>query len=100
MMDPATDKQIKFMQSLGMPVPSRLTKQEAKEMIQERLSEDEKPEVVKPAARNGNGKEYHAAIETCRMKALECAIANCSDANTEHRLETARKFFKWIYYGD
>lgn len=43
----ATEKQIKFMQSLKVPTFEGLTKNTAKELIQNALEAQDKPEVVK-----------------------------------------------------
>jgi len=51
-MEKATDKQLKFMKSLNLPIYDGISKQSAKEMIAAKLDEqeEEKPEVVKIGA--------------------------------------------------
>ena len=46
-MEGATDKQKQFMKQLGITAIPNLSKQAARELIQAKLSEDDKPEVVK-----------------------------------------------------
>jgi len=116
MMEPATEKQLKFMSALNLEPFPNISKQAAKEMIAAKLAEDEmaKPEVVKfgnvpPAVEEliknvnkSNGKEYHLSIEECRARALECAISVAKNKDyTNEEFDMAKdQYFNWIWQGE
>ena len=116
----ASFKQIEFMKKLGFPPQSAdLTKQRAREMIDEKLREGEqefaskgyiKPEHKHPPAqqlgttkKESNGKEYHLSPEEVKCRALESAIEFCGVRGEEESqnfrmvLTIADKFAEWIY---
>jgi len=68
----ATEKQIGFMQKLGISYTTHTTKEEAKTLISNKLAEEEKPEVVKPYAQKSK-EEPKTNIQIVRMSALKTA---------------------------
>jgi len=110
MMEPATEKQLKFMNALNLEPFPNISKRAAKEMIAAKLEENEStPEVVKIGApvkidySNGNGEDkYDWKEKHCRAVALECAIAVARNKDyTNEEFDMAKvQYFNWIWLGE
>ena len=120
----ATAKQAKFMEQLGLtPISADLTKQEARQMISDKLEKNgmskteakvtpeaeenlgSPVETVKiegkthltPEQFNKSGKEYHLSPEEVKCRALEAALQWLRIDNIEELMKQADKFVEWIY---
>lgn len=107
---PASDKQLKFMASLGIQAFNGISMQAAKEMIAAKLAEGEvenpqaQPQAAVPIVRPGEPakpeKEYHLTIEACRLGALECALKHNMDITDATAFwAIVEQYFNWIHQG-
>lgn len=99
MTEPATEKQKKFMDDLKIPYSQRVTKQEAKQLIQQKLDNgDSKKESEVPEI--GIIEQFHLSPEQVASNALETAFKwqrYQQDDNIDNLIKIADRFKEWIY---